>query len=147
MWSKATASRSRLPPELMLLVVAHHEEMVAQSLTAPDLAGHAAELRDVGRGAVGHGRERLRHRIESHDGLSPRVGEPDLVVMIDVHGVSSRGVSTGELPLAPLAVRRVVDANLAHIVLGDPEPTRRIGPDPAHAGVRRWRIELRHASI
>src|SRR5206468_2100285 len=90
-------------------------------------AGHLAYVRlvFVGREAV----ERLGDGIEAHERVGGPVGEPHLVLVVDVHRVRVR--DAGQLPFAPGAAHRVVHSYLPRVPVAHPHTPFGIGPDAA----------------
>src|SRR5581483_11081802 len=108
--------------------IAHHHQPVGAGLRRPDLAGAAVELAHVGAAPVaGEALECLRRRIEAHDGIVGPVGEPDLVLVVDIDGVAARA-GIGDRPDLPLLLERIVAADLAAVPEAHPQQPLGVRP-------------------
>src|SRR5574341_120679 len=105
------------------------DQPVVPGLRAPDFAGTAEKLAHPGIFTIARkAREYTALRIKTHDGIGPEIRQPDIIVLVHIHGINARGVS-GKLPASPAIALRIVDAHLARVLLADPDPSRGVGPD------------------
>src|SRR6185369_9758614 len=90
------------------LLRADHHQPVGAGFRAPDFAGPAEQLPHLGVGAVaGKALEAFGLRIEAHDGIGAEIGQPHLVLVIDIDGIGFRPLAR-QAPAAPGVRRRIV---------------------------------------
>src|SRR6267142_7289695 len=64
-----------------------HDETVISGFTAPGFAGPAVELAHIRARFVARERvELFGHGIEAHDRVGAEIGEPDLILVVDIDG-------------------------------------------------------------
>src|SRR3954447_9324316 len=98
-----------------------HDQPVVAGLAAPDFAGLAVQLSDIGvRLVAGEDIEALVERIETHDRVGRKIGKPDLVPVIDIDRIGLWAVSR-QLPGFPRAVSRIVRRDVAAVPFTDPD--------------------------
>ena len=78
--------------------------------------------------------------IEAHDRVGAEIGEPDLVLVVDIDRIGARIVAR-QLPGLPGAVGGIVHRHVAAVPFADPDPALGIRPHPARALVRRRRFD------
>src|SRR4029453_13712854 len=75
-----------------------HDETVIAGFAAPGFAGTAVELAHIrARFVAGECVELFRHGIEAQNRVRPEIGDPDLVLVVDIDGIGARIVA-GQLP-------------------------------------------------
>src|SRR3990172_11544478 len=89
--------------------------------------------------------EGLRQGVEANKRIRSEITQPDLVLLVDIHGVWARAV-TRQPPLAPGPAGGIVHGQLTGVPFTDPQPPLRVGPHPPRTlPGRRW-LEDGHAS-
>src|SRR6476619_313732 len=98
-----------------------HHQAIGTGLGAPYLAAAPVELTYIGSRLVAREDvELLRLRIEAHDRVGRKIGEPDLVLVVDIGGVSAR-TRARQLPRLPGAIGGIVQRDVAAVPLADPK--------------------------
>src|SRR5262245_26892635 len=125
------------PPRPRL--VFYHDEPINAGLRTPHLAWPAEQLTDrcatlVARETV----EGFARRIESHDGIGHEIGDPDLVVVVDIDRVTA-ALALRQAPDFPRLVHRIVATDFSRIPEAHPQQPLGIRPDAARPDTRLWR--------
>src|SRR5262245_14482257 len=120
-------------------LVFYHDEPINAGLRTPHFARPTEQLTNrcatlVARETV----EGFARRVEPHDGIGHEIGDPDLVVVIDVDRVTAT-FALREAPDFPRLVHRIVATDFARIPEAHPHQPLGIRPDAARpdAGLRR----------
>src|SRR5215204_5740980 len=118
-----------------------HQPAVA-GFGAPGLAGAAQHLPHLRATLTAReSLELLRHRIEPDDGVGHEVGQPDLVLLVDMDRIAAAAGVARQEPGLPSLGRRIVAADLAGVPEADPEQALGVGPDAAGAGALLMRLD------